>query len=98
MFDMGYTSRMGNEFNVATIRHILTNPKYKGWYCGNKTQTIDYRTKKKIHLDESEWVTYPDPAIPAIVSEELWDRANAIYRQRSKEITEHAQGACYHKH
>ena len=98
LFDMGYTSRMGNEFNVATIRHILTNPKYKGWYCGNKTQTIDYRTKRKIHLDESEWVTYPDPAIPAIVSEELWDRANAIYRQRSKEITEHAQGACYHNH
>lgn len=98
LFDMGYTSRMGNEFNVATIRHILTNPKYKGWYCGNKSQTIDYRTKKKIRLDESEWVTYPDSTIPAIVSEELWDRANAIYRQRSKEITEHAQGACYHNH
>lgn len=98
LFDMGYTSRMGNEFNVATIRHILTNPKYKGWYCGNKTQTIDYRTKRKIHLDESEWITYPDPTIPAIVSEELWDRANTIYKQRSKEISERAQGASYHNH
>ena len=98
LFDMGYTSRMGNEFNVATIRHILTNPKYKGWYCGNKTQTIDYRTKRKIHLDESEWITYPDPTIPAIVSEELWDRANTIYKQRSKEIAERAQGASYHNH
>ena len=98
LFDVGYTSRMGNEFNVATIRHILTNPKYKGWYCGNKTQTIDYRTKRKIHLDESEWITYPDPTIPAIVSEELWDRANTIYKQRSKEISERAQGASYHNH
>ena len=65
---------------------MLTNPKYKGWYCGNKTQTLDYRTKKKAFLEESEWVMYPDPNIPAIVSEELWDRANAIFKQRSREV------------
>ena len=96
LYDMGYRSREGNEFNVLTIRHILTNPKYKGWYCGNKTQSIDYRTKKKAFLDESEWVMYPDPAIPAIVSEELWDRANAIYKARSAEYAAHANGASYH--
>lgn len=43
----GHTSLLGNEFNQLTIKHILTNPKYKGWYCGNKTQSLDYRTKKK---------------------------------------------------
>ena len=96
LFDMGYKSREGNEFNVATIRHILTNPKYKGWYCGNKTQNVDYRTKRKVFLEESEWVMYPDPTIPAIVSEELWDRANAIYKERSREIMERAPGASYH--
>lgn len=82
----GHTSLLGNEFNQLTIRHILTNPKYKGWYCGNKTQSLDYRTKKKAFLEESEWVMYPDPNIPAIVSEELWDRANAIFKERSNEI------------
>lgn len=82
----GHTSLLGNEFNQLTIRHILTNPKYKGWYCGNKTQSLDYRTKKKAFLDESEWVMYPDPNIPAIVSEELWDQANAIFKQRSREV------------
>ena len=82
LFEMGYTSREGNAFNVLTIRHMLENPKYKGWYCGNKTQTLDYRTKKKAFLDESEWIMYPDPTIPAIVSEELWDRANALYKER----------------
>ena len=35
---------------------MLENQKYKGWYCGNKTQNIDYRTKKKAFLEESEWV------------------------------------------
>lgn len=79
----GYTSLLGNDFNSVTIGHILQNPKYKGWYCGNKTQSLDYRKKKTIFLDESEWVTYPDPNIPAIVSEELWDRANAIFKKRS---------------
>ena len=80
----GYTSRRGNAFNTVTIGHILTNPKYKGWFCGNKTKSLDYRRHKTLFLDENEWVMYPDPNIPAIVSEELWDRANAIYQQRSQ--------------
>lgn len=42
------------------IRHILENPKYKGWYCANKSQTVDYRSKRKIFLDEREWVMYLD--------------------------------------
>jgi len=96
LYTMGYTSREGNEFNQLTIRHMLENPKYKGWYCGNKTQSLDYRTKKKAFLDESEWIMYPDPTIPAIVSEELWDRANAIYKERSRQMKEHANGATYH--
>ncbi len=96
LYDMGCTSREGNAFNVLTIRHMLENPKYKGWYCGNKTQSLDYRTKKKAYLDEREWVMYPDPAIPAIVSEELWNRANALYKERSRQMKQHASGAVYH--
>ena len=96
LFEMGYTSREGNAFNVLTIRHMLENPKYKGWYCGNKTQTLDYRTKKKAFLDESEWIMYPDPTIPAIVSEELWDRANSLYKERRNEMMSHSSGSTYH--
>ena len=96
LFEMGYTSREGNAFNVLTIRHMLENPKYKGWYCGNKTQNTDYRTKKKAFLDESEWIMYPDPTVPAIVSEELWDRANALYKERRKEMMSKSSGASYH--
>ncbi len=92
----GFTSRRGNAFNVLTIRHILCNPKYKGWYCANKSQTVDYRSKRKVFLDESEWVIYPDPSIPAIVSEELWDRANALYRRRSEQMRRHQSGAEFH--
>lgn len=96
LYDEGFTSRKGNAFNVLTIRHILENPKYKGWYCANKSQTVDYRSKRKIFLDESEWVMYPDPSIPAIVSEELWDRANALYKQRSAQMMSHQSAAEFH--
>ena len=73
LFDEGFTSRQGNAFNVLTIRHILCNPKYKGWYCGSKSETVDYRSKRKVFLDESEWVMYPDPSVLAIVdSRAVW--------------------------
>ena len=96
LLDEGFTSRKGNAFNVLTIRHILCNPKYKGWYCANKSQTVDYRSKRKILLDESEWVMYPDPSIPAIVSEALWDRANALYKRRSQQMMAHQSGTEFH--
>ena len=96
LLDEGFTSRKGNAFNVLTIRHILCNPKYKGWYCANKSQTVDYRSKRKVFLDESEWVMYPDPSIPAIVSEELWDRANALYKRRSQQMMSHQSAAEFH--
>lgn len=96
LMKLGYTSREGNAFNTLTIRHILENPKYKGWYCGNKSQSVDYRTKRNILLDESEWVTYLDPSIPAIVSEELWNRANALYRRRREEMKSRSSGLSFH--
>ena len=96
LYDEGFTSRRGNAFNVLTIRHILENPKYKGWYCANKSQTVDYRSKRKIFLEEDEWIMYPDPSIPAIVSEELWDRANALYKRRRQQMLSHQNAAEFH--
>ena len=90
----GFTSRTGNPFSAATVGRILQNPKYKGWYCGNKTKSLDYRRKKTVFLPETEWVCHPDPAVPALVPEALWERANAIFRARSAETR--ARGAGYH--
>ena len=84
LLEQGVTSSQGNAFNTTTINNILRNPKYKGWYCANKSKSLDYKTKQSVLLDESEWVMYPDPSIPAIVSEELWDKANAQLKQRGK--------------
>jgi DNA invertase Pin-like site-specific DNA recombinase len=88
----GYLSRNGTPVSTGTIRHILQNPKYKGWYCGNKTRSVDYRSKKTEFLAEREWVCHPDPKIPALVSEELWARANNLYRTRSEKLRRRAAG------
>jgi DNA invertase Pin-like site-specific DNA recombinase len=74
----------GRMFGADSIKYIIQNPKYKGFYCSGKTVSIDYRQNKRIRLDESEWNTFQDENIPAIVSEEIWDKANAIYRQRGE--------------
>ena len=80
----GYKNTRGNDFSFSTIRGILCNPKYKGWYCGRKTSKIDYKLKTIKYFPEEDWVMYKDEEnVPAIVSEELWDKANLILSKRS---------------
>ena len=43
------------------------NPKYKGYFCGNKVGTEDMFTKKMVSKSESEGVMFKDECIvPAI--------------------------------
>ena len=82
--EQGHKNSKGNSFSFSTIRGILSNPKYKGYYCGNKTHKYDYKLKDVKYLDESEWVMYKDEEnVPPIVSEELWDKANSVLKGRS---------------
>ena len=84
--EKGYKNQDGKELNPGTIGHIIRNPKYKGYYHGRITESNDYRRKKNIKLDEDDRYLYKDEAVPAIVSEELWDRANNILLKRSKKF------------
>lgn len=80
----GHKNTRGNDFSFSTIRGILSNPKYKGWYCGRKSSKVDYKLNTIKYFPEEEWVMYPDrERVPPIVSEELWDRANLILSRRS---------------
>ncbi len=89
LFEKGYRGRNGTQIHHNTINGIIQNPKYKGWYCGNKVKVTDYRTREQRFLPEEEWVMYKDESgeiVPAIVSEELWDKCNAIFKERSTAI------------
>lgn len=89
LYDKGYRGRSGTRIQHNTISSIIQNPKYKGYYCGNKVKIVDYRTKEQRFLPKEEWVMYKDETgevVPAIVSEEIWEKCNMIFEQRSTVI------------
>ena len=85
LYNHGYKNGKGNYYQNSTIKNIIKNPKYKGYYRANMFKTVDYRTKKRIKLDEKDWYIKKDETgnVPAIVSEELWNKANEILRIKS---------------
>ena len=84
----GHLNSNGNAFSFTTIKNIISNPKYKGYYCGRKTDKQDYRSDKRKVFDKDEWVMYKDEEnVPPIVSEELWDKANHILAKRSEKMS-----------
>ena len=94
----GYRNLNGNKIAHSTMSNIISNPKYKGYYCGNKVKVIDMFTKKQKFLEPEEWVMFKDETgeiVPAIVSEELWDKANAVLARRSHDV-KNRQNKCNH--
>lgn len=82
--DHGYENSRGNAFSFSTIRGILSNPKYKGYYCGRKSTKIDYKLSTIKTFTPDQWVMYKDEEhVPPIISEELWEKANFILAKRS---------------
>ena len=97
-WDKGYRNHNGNKIAHTTMSNMISNPKYKGYYVGNKVKVVDMFTKKQKFLPPEEWVMFKDETgeiVPAIVSEELWDKANVILKRRSEDVKAR-QGICNH--
>lgn len=91
LYSLGYKSKTGKRLDTTILTRIIENPKYKGYYCGHKTKVLDYRTKQKKKLSESDWIIYKDTEnVPPIVSEELWERANKKLKQRQESFASRA--------
>ena len=90
--ELGYRNQQGKELNPGTLKQILKNPKYKGYYHGRLTESNNYRDKKSIKLPETDHLLYKDDDIPAIVSEELWERANAVLIEREMKYKKKSSG------
>jgi len=83
----GYLNSNGNPYNISSLRGILTNPRYKGYFTGGMTEIVDFITGERINKNPDEWVMYPAPdIIPPIVSEEVWDRANELLEQKRQKV------------
>ena len=97
-YEQGYRNYNGNKIAHTTMSGIISNPKYKGYYVGNKVRIVDMFTKKQKFLPPEEWVMFKDETgeiVPALVSEELWDKANEVLRRRSDDV-KNRQGVCNH--
>ena len=97
-WEKGYRNHNGKKIAHTTMSGMISNPKYKGYYVGNKVKVIDLFTKKQKFLPPEEWVMFKDETgeiVPAIVSEELWDQANAVLKKRSEDV-KGRQGICNH--
>ena len=70
-------TNQNKKWSITTLSRMIKNPKYKGYYCGRKSEVIDYINKTIKYYPNSSWITYSDKEkIPSIVSEELWNIAN----------------------
>ena len=97
-YKQGYRNYNGNKIAHTTMSGIISNPKYKGYYVGNKVRIVDMFTKKQKFLPPEEWVMFKDETcetVPAIVSEEIWDKANEVLQRRSEDV-KNRQGVCNH--
>ncbi|MCX4373491.1 MAG: recombinase family protein, partial [Dysosmobacter sp.] len=97
-WEKGYHNHNGKKIAHTTMSGMISNPKYKGYYVGNKVKVIDLFTKKQKFLPPEEWVMFKDETgeiVPAIVSEELWDKANVVLKKRSEDV-KGRQGICNH--
>lgn len=86
---MGYKNMNGEVYSGTSIAKFLTNPRYKGYYTARLTEVEDYKSHKKRRVPKDRQIIEKDERIPAIVSEEIWDRANYLYESKKRRVARH---------
>lgn len=84
LYQDGIRNRNGNQLEESSIRRIIKNPLFKGVVVMNKRH-FDFEKKKEIKNPESEWI-YHQGLVPAIVEEELWEKANKMLKLSAVQV------------
>jgi len=79
--ESGYRTRNGSKFTDTTVGRLLRDTTAKGLHRANWTKGPPERGQKRVIKSQSEWVYN---RIEPIVSEELWDKCNAILDEQEK--------------
>lgn len=82
---MGCKTKKGNvRWETRTIFDVIQNEKYKGDLLFGKTVTVDPIEKRRIKNEGQEDQYYFENHHEPIVSREIWERANQIYKIKSE--------------
>lgn len=83
LYQKGYRNRNGKKLGPSSIRNIIRNPIYKGTVIQNR-QHYDFESKQILKNPESEWIIHKS-VVPAIIDEDLFERANRGLNDRKQE-------------
>jgi len=79
--ESGYRTRNGSKFTDTTVGRLLRDTTAKGLRRANWTKGPPDKGQKRIIKSQSEWIHVP---VEPIISEELWNRCNAILDEQEK--------------
>lgn len=64
-------------WSAETIRRVLTNPVYIGTLVQHKRGTPNYKVKREIHYEESDWIVIPHNH-PPIIAQTDYDTVQSL--------------------
>jgi site-specific DNA recombinase len=77
---LGCRTRNGSKFSDTTVMRLIQDPAAKGIRIANHTKSLGEKKHWK-SKNEKDWIHIP---CPAIVTEELWNKCNAMMSARYK--------------
>lgn len=81
-----------SNFTVSTVMRVIKNRTYTGKISYGKSYCQDYLTHKRIAVNDESQHMYVDGDFPPIISEEVFERAQEIRRERSAKIQKNVNG------
>ena len=79
------SGKNGTPISSQSLRRIIRNPKYKGYYRTGTVKVVDYKLHKAQRMPKEEWQVFEcKENIPQIVSEELWEKCNNLLEKKSQ--------------
>lgn len=76
--------RQDFDWHATSIRAILNNPVYLGQTTFGRTKVKGRTKKKKVAVDESEWIVVENTHEP-LIEQETWDLVHDIMKNRRRE-------------
>ena len=77
------------KWSTRTVQDILTNPTYMGNLTQGRCKKINYKSKRRVHVDKDLWII-KENSCPAIISKDLFLKVQDIYCSRKYSNSENS--------